>query len=154
MKKYHLLDGGTGSPVEPKIVQATVVSHQCLDAEVGAKICFMEDPVSVNNVLKRISNHFNFVLVKTGGELVKRRKSLMDVDLISNWVLIRLSGFLAYFLFTCSIWCWINEPIFPFSKSKHSYDRIASIKRMGRIVSGDFSHDIIMEMIVLLHTNF
>ena len=71
MKKYHLLDGRTGSPVEPMFVQATVVSHQCLDAEVGAKICFMEDPVSVNHVLKRISNHFNFVLVKAGGELVK-----------------------------------------------------------------------------------
>ena len=71
MKKHHLLDGRTGSPVEPKIVQATVVSHQCLDAEIGAKICFMEDPMSVKNVLKRISNQFNFVLVKPDGELVK-----------------------------------------------------------------------------------
>ena len=70
-KKHHLLDGRTGSPVEPKIVQATVISHQCLDAEIGAKICFMEDPMSVNNVLKRISNQFNFVLVKPDGELVK-----------------------------------------------------------------------------------
>ena len=70
-KKHHLLDGRTGSPVEPKIVQATVVSHQCLDAEIGAKICFMEDPMSVKNGLKRISNQFNFVLVKQDGELVK-----------------------------------------------------------------------------------
>ena len=71
MKKHHLLDGRTGSPVESKIVQATVVSHQCLDAEIGAKICFMEEPMSVKNVLKRISNEFNFVLVKPDGELVK-----------------------------------------------------------------------------------
>lgn len=70
-KKHHLLDGRTGLPVESKIVQATVVTHQCLDAEIGAKICFMEDPVSVVNVLERISNKFNFVLVKPDGELVK-----------------------------------------------------------------------------------
>ena len=71
MKKHHLLDGRTGLPVEPKIVQATVVSHQCLDAEIGAKICFMEDPVSVKNDLKCLSNKFHFVLVKPDGELVK-----------------------------------------------------------------------------------
>ena len=67
MKKHHLLDGRTGSPVEPKIVQATVVSHQCLDAEIGAKIYFMEQTMSVKNVLKSISNQFNFVLVKPAG---------------------------------------------------------------------------------------
>lgn len=70
-KKHHLLDGRTGLPVEPKIVQATVVTHQCLDAEIGAKICFMEDPMSVKNGLKSIRNKFNFVLVKPDGELVK-----------------------------------------------------------------------------------
>ncbi|MHC0039633.1 FAD:protein FMN transferase [Pseudoneobacillus sp. C159] len=71
IKKHHLLDGRTGLPVEPKIVQATVVSHQCLDAEIAAKICFMEEPMSVNEVIKRISNQFNFLLVKPDGELMK-----------------------------------------------------------------------------------
>ena len=69
----------------------------------------------------------------------------MDVNLISNWVLIRLSGFLSYFLFTCSIGAGLMSRFSLFQKQKASYDRIASIKRMGRIVSGDFSHDIIME---------
>lgn len=70
-RKHHLLDGRTGLPVEPKIVQATVVSEHCLDAEIGAKICFMEDPITVNNVLKTISHKFNFVLIKQNGQIVR-----------------------------------------------------------------------------------
>lgn len=70
-RKHHLLDGRTGLPVEPKIVQATVVSQHCLDAEIGAKICFMEDPITVKNVLKTISHKFNFVLIKPDGQIVR-----------------------------------------------------------------------------------
>jgi FAD:protein FMN transferase len=43
VQKHHLLNGKTGLPVESSIIQATVVSENLLDAEVAAKLCFMED---------------------------------------------------------------------------------------------------------------
>jgi thiamine biosynthesis lipoprotein len=42
-QKHHLLNGNTGLPVESSIIQATVVSENLLDAEVAAKLCFMEN---------------------------------------------------------------------------------------------------------------
>ena len=42
----------------------------------------------------------------------------MDVNLISNWVLIRLSGFLSYFLFTCSIGTGLMSRFSLFQKQK------------------------------------
>lgn len=42
----------------------------------------------------------------------------MDVNLISNWVLIRLSGFLSYFLFTCSIGAGLMSRFSLFQKQK------------------------------------
>lgn len=71
IKKHHLFDGRTGLPVEPHIVQSTVVTKDCLDAEIGAKICFMEDVTIVKSVLINISNKFQFVLVKPNGEVIK-----------------------------------------------------------------------------------
>ena len=41
-KKHHIINGKTGKPVDSEILQATVVTTNCLDAEVSAKLCFME----------------------------------------------------------------------------------------------------------------
>ena len=43
IQKHHILDGRTGMPVSPDISQATIVTNHCLDAEVSAKLCFMDD---------------------------------------------------------------------------------------------------------------
>lgn len=68
-KKHHILDGRTGLPVATEVVQATIVTRHCLDAEVGAKICFMEEPSSVKSILSKISPKFSYVLVKPTGEI-------------------------------------------------------------------------------------
>ena len=71
-KKHHLLDGRTGMPIENTIVQATVVTQNCLDAEIGAKICFMNDGLPVKSILSILSNSFNYVLVNSNGQLEMR----------------------------------------------------------------------------------
>lgn len=68
-KKHHLLDGRTGMPVETPIVQATVVMKHCLDAEVGAKICFMNDSLPTKSVLSMLSDTFSYVLVDSNRKL-------------------------------------------------------------------------------------
>lgn len=69
MKKHHLLDGRTGMPVVTDIVQATVVTKHCLDAEVGAKICFMTNEESVDSILSNLTQKFHYVLVKSNGKI-------------------------------------------------------------------------------------
>lgn len=61
INKHHILDGRTGNPVDLEIVQATVVTRNCLDAEIGAKICFMDNHESV---LSKLTNQFQYVRVK------------------------------------------------------------------------------------------
>jgi thiamine biosynthesis lipoprotein len=68
-KKHHLLDGRTGMPVKSEIVQATVVTENCLDAEISAKICFMDEITAIKNVLNQVNKKFNYVLVKSNREL-------------------------------------------------------------------------------------
>jgi thiamine biosynthesis lipoprotein len=45
--------------VESPIIQATVVSENCLDAEVAAKLCFMVNPFE----WKKITNAYKILLV-------------------------------------------------------------------------------------------
>uniref|UniRef100_UPI00406C64DE hypothetical protein n=1 Tax=Neobacillus sp. FSL H8-0543 TaxID=2954672 RepID=UPI00406C64DE len=40
-------------PAATDIVQATVLTEHCLDAEVSAKICFMDNMKTVKSVLQR-----------------------------------------------------------------------------------------------------
>ena len=68
-KKHHLLDGRTGMPTATDVVQATVVTEHCLDAEISAKICFMDNSRTVKKVLSNISSKFSYVLVKSNGEV-------------------------------------------------------------------------------------
>jgi thiamine biosynthesis lipoprotein len=68
-KKHHILDGRTGMPAMSKIVQATVVTDHCLDAEVSAKICFMDDVMSVKSTLAKINDKFSYIFVKPNGEI-------------------------------------------------------------------------------------
>lgn len=69
-RKHHLLDGRTGMPVTSDIVQATVVTEHCLDAEVAAKVCFMADDASVDSVLAGFCGKFSYLLVKTDKTIV------------------------------------------------------------------------------------
>lgn len=69
-RKHHLLDGRNGMPVTTDIVQATVVTEHCLDAEVAAKVCFMANDVSVDSVLFGICRKFSYLLVRTGKTIV------------------------------------------------------------------------------------
>ena len=68
-KKHHILDGRTGMPAASEIVQATVVTDHCLDAEVSAKICFMDDVKSVTSTLAKINDKFSYIFVKSNGEI-------------------------------------------------------------------------------------
>ena len=68
-KKHHILDGRTGMPAASEFVQATVVTDHCLDAEVSAKICFMDDVKSVKSTLSKINEKFSYIFVKSNGEI-------------------------------------------------------------------------------------
>lgn len=67
IKKHHILDGRTGMPAVSEIVQATVVTDHCLDADVSAKICFMDDVRTIKNMLAKINDKFSYILVKSNG---------------------------------------------------------------------------------------
>lgn len=66
-KKHHIFDGRTGEPTHSNMVQATVVSRSCLDAEIGAKICFMDEHESI---LQNLHHSFNYVLVQEDGKII------------------------------------------------------------------------------------
>lgn len=70
-KKHHILDGRTGKPVETSLVQATVITEHCLDAEVSAKLCFMANPLSIDELLSGICKNYSYVLVKSDKTIVK-----------------------------------------------------------------------------------
>ncbi|WP_010677689.1 FAD:protein FMN transferase [Bacillus timonensis] len=68
-KKHHILDGRNGMPAVSDIVQATVVTEHCLDAEVSAKLLFMDDEKSVKSILSKINRKFSYILVKTNQKI-------------------------------------------------------------------------------------
>jgi thiamine biosynthesis lipoprotein len=65
VQKHHLLNGKTGFPVESSIIQATVVSENLLDAEVAAKLYFMEDP-DIEEFLKMARVNLTILVDKNG----------------------------------------------------------------------------------------
>ena len=69
-KKHHILNGQTGLPVDTGIVQATVVTSNCLDAEVCAKLCFMENGPALKELLTNISTNYKAVLIQRDGKLI------------------------------------------------------------------------------------
>lgn len=71
-KKHHLLNGRTGLPVETDIIQATVITENCLDAEVMAKMCFMESGPDLEKLLKTIHPHFSLFLVTDEGQIIHK----------------------------------------------------------------------------------
>jgi len=73
--KSHLLDGRTGKPVKSPIVQTTVITKHCIDAEIGAKVCFMEDPAAIKTVLNKISENYQYVLVTIDGQTINGRSN-------------------------------------------------------------------------------
>ncbi|MDP4154848.1 MAG: FAD:protein FMN transferase [Bacillota bacterium] len=70
-QKHHLLNGKTGLPVECSIIQATVVSENLLDAEVAAKLCFMEH--HVNEEFKKMAKVYLTILVDKNGDIEVQR---------------------------------------------------------------------------------
>lgn len=70
-KKHHLLDGRTGMPVKSEIAQATFVTKHVLDAEIGAKICFMDGGEELDSLLKKMLPPYNYVLVSSDGRIVE-----------------------------------------------------------------------------------
>ncbi|WP_161974854.1 FAD:protein FMN transferase [Bacillus timonensis] len=68
-KKHHILDGRTGMPTVSEVVQATVVTERCLDAEISAKLFFMDDVTTVKSVLSNINRKFSYVLVESNGKI-------------------------------------------------------------------------------------
>lgn len=70
-QKHHLLNGKTGLPVKSSIIQATIVSENLLDAEVAAKLCFMEN--NDNEEFKKSAKIYLTTLVdKTGKIMVEK----------------------------------------------------------------------------------
>jgi thiamine biosynthesis lipoprotein len=68
--KHHLLNGKTGLPADNHMVQATVVTENCLDAEVGAKLCLIEKETNIKNQLKNLCPTSSFVLVNDQGKVI------------------------------------------------------------------------------------
>ncbi|WP_071393223.1 FAD:protein FMN transferase [Bacillus tuaregi] len=75
VQKSHLLDGRTAMPVQSSLIQATVITEHCLDAEIGAKICFMSDHPSPHTVLSKIIKNYQYVFVTTDKQVVTGRSS-------------------------------------------------------------------------------
>lgn len=71
--KHHILNGKTGFPAENHIIQATVISENCLDAEVGAKLCLIEEVKNIKSQLKKISSAFTYLLVNDQGKVISGR---------------------------------------------------------------------------------
>lgn len=70
IRKHHLLNGRTGLPIESNIIQATVVTNNCLDAEVSAKLCFFEDELPL---LRGINSTLSYFLVTKDEKLIEGR---------------------------------------------------------------------------------
>ncbi|WP_256236646.1 FAD:protein FMN transferase [Bacillus sp. EB600] len=70
-QKHHILNGRTGLPVESPIIQATVFSENCLDAEVAAKLCFMVNPFE----WKKITNTYKLLLVDQDGKITSFKRN-------------------------------------------------------------------------------
>lgn len=69
-QKHHILNGRTGEPVESSLIQATVLTQNCLDAEVCAKLCFMKNKNERTELLKKISSTYSYLLVANNGKIV------------------------------------------------------------------------------------
>lgn len=69
-KKHHILNGKTGLPVKTDIIQATVITENCLDAEVAAKLCFMEKDKKLEENIRKFVQNFKCVLVNEQGRIL------------------------------------------------------------------------------------
>jgi thiamine biosynthesis lipoprotein len=66
-QKHHILDGQTGLPVESSMIQCTVVCNNLLDAEVLAKLCFMNH--ALDPEFKKSANVHSTILVGKNGKI-------------------------------------------------------------------------------------
>lgn len=68
-KKHHIIDGRTGLPADNDYIQATVIAENCLDAEVGAKLCLIENDSNIKHQLRNLDSAYSFLLVNNQGKL-------------------------------------------------------------------------------------
>nr|WP_295970187.1 FAD:protein FMN transferase [uncultured Bacillus sp.] len=69
--KHHILDGRTGLPVRSGIIQATVITTNCLDAEVTAKLLFILNQEKRAKCLPKINHEIQYLLVTEAEEIIK-----------------------------------------------------------------------------------
>ncbi len=77
-QKHHLLNGKTGLPAVSDLIQATVITENCLDAEVMAKLCFMEKEDSLRKLLNGINPVYSLLLVKADGKIIRGLEEEMN----------------------------------------------------------------------------
>jgi thiamine biosynthesis lipoprotein len=70
--KHHILNGRTGLPVDNNLTQATVLTKECLDAEVAAKLCFMVNNHDASALLHQISPNISYLLVMNDGKIINK----------------------------------------------------------------------------------
>jgi thiamine biosynthesis lipoprotein len=69
-RKHHILNGRTGLPAENNIIQATVITENLLDAEVGAKLCLIEDVSKIMKQLIILSPSCTCLLINNQGKVL------------------------------------------------------------------------------------
>lgn len=69
-QKHHLLNGRTGLPVNSDLIQATVITENCVDAEVMAKLCFMVNEEELDPLLNSINPSYTLLLVTKDGKII------------------------------------------------------------------------------------
>ncbi|WML60270.1 FAD:protein FMN transferase [Neobacillus sp. PS2-9] len=70
IRKHHILNGQTGIPADNGIIQATVISNNLLEAEVGAKVSLMVDQALIKNHLQKLNLSCSYLLVSNQGRIL------------------------------------------------------------------------------------
>jgi thiamine biosynthesis lipoprotein len=69
LRKHHILNGKTGQPVVTDVIQATIITENCVDAEVAAKLCFMEKKTELTQLFMQINRKLKAVLIFRNGNV-------------------------------------------------------------------------------------
>lgn len=70
IRKHHILNGRTGIPADNGIIQATVISSNLLEAEVGAKVSLMVDQTLIKSHLQQFIPTYSYLLVSNHGKIL------------------------------------------------------------------------------------
>ncbi|MGG3561120.1 FAD:protein FMN transferase [Neobacillus rhizosphaerae] len=70
IRKHHILNGQTGIPADNGIIQATVISNNLLEAEVGAKVSLMVEQALIKTHLQQLDPTCSYLLVNNQGKIL------------------------------------------------------------------------------------